>query len=175
MASAGDEEMRRLTEGLPTKSAKIRKLGSAGYSRQQIADFLGIRYQHVRNVLVDAERILAREGAEAAAGLAEERGPAPAQNASRVQRLTLEADGSVRLPGVLLGAAGMSPGDVVIAHVAGDGEIHLLSRAATAERARAILRKYIVTGTDLTEELLQERALERQREERLFRIASGDG
>ena len=34
-----------------TKSAKIRYLSSEGYSQGQIADYLGIRYQHVRNVL----------------------------------------------------------------------------------------------------------------------------
>jgi AbrB family looped-hinge helix DNA binding protein len=37
---------------LPSKSAKIRALAGAGFSRSEIAKFLGIRYQHVRNVLV---------------------------------------------------------------------------------------------------------------------------
>ena len=37
---------------LPTKSAKIRYLASQGWTRSQIAKFLGIRYQHVRNVLI---------------------------------------------------------------------------------------------------------------------------
>lgn len=36
---------------LKTKSAKIRWLASQGYKNGQIADYLGIRYQHVRNVL----------------------------------------------------------------------------------------------------------------------------
>lgn len=35
-------------------SNKIRALGRAGYLRTQIRDFLGISYQHVRNVLVAA-------------------------------------------------------------------------------------------------------------------------
>src|SRR5690242_1162090 len=43
-----------LTQGLPTTSAKIRALGEAGYKRAEIARFLGIGYQHVRNVLLDA-------------------------------------------------------------------------------------------------------------------------
>jgi len=38
--------------GLPTKSAKIRALAAAGLSRSEIAKGLGIRYQHVRNVLI---------------------------------------------------------------------------------------------------------------------------
>lgn len=39
-------------KGLPTKSAKIRALNAKGASRSEIANYLGIRYQHVRNVLV---------------------------------------------------------------------------------------------------------------------------
>jgi len=45
-------EMRRIVEGLPTKSSKIRALDAAGCKRADIARFLDIRYQHVRNVLV---------------------------------------------------------------------------------------------------------------------------
>lgn len=46
------EEMEVATEGLTTKAAKIRTLDKLGASRTEIATFLGIRYQHVRNVLV---------------------------------------------------------------------------------------------------------------------------
>ena len=42
----------KIIEGLSTKSAKIRALSEAGFSRTEIAQFLGIRYQHVGNVLV---------------------------------------------------------------------------------------------------------------------------
>lgn len=42
--------------GLPSKSAKIRYLASIGMSRSQIAKKLDIRYQHVRNVLVQATK-----------------------------------------------------------------------------------------------------------------------
>lgn len=37
---------------LPSKSAKIRYLNSLDWSRSEIAKELGIRYQHVRNVLI---------------------------------------------------------------------------------------------------------------------------
>jgi hypothetical protein len=37
---------------LPTKSAAIRSLSAHGMSRAEIARFMGIRYQHVRNVLI---------------------------------------------------------------------------------------------------------------------------
>ena len=37
---------------IPTASGKIRFLNSKGLTRYQIAKILGIRYQHVRNVLI---------------------------------------------------------------------------------------------------------------------------
>jgi hypothetical protein len=40
--------------GLQTTSAKIWALAGAGYGRTEIAKLLGIRYQHVRKVLLDA-------------------------------------------------------------------------------------------------------------------------
>ena len=39
-------------KGCDTKSSKIRALNSKGHKRADIARFLDIRYQHVRNVLV---------------------------------------------------------------------------------------------------------------------------
>lgn len=41
-----------IMESLTTKADKIRALDSAGFSRTEIAQFLGIRYQHVRNTLI---------------------------------------------------------------------------------------------------------------------------
>jgi bifunctional DNA-binding transcriptional regulator/antitoxin component of YhaV-PrlF toxin-antitoxin module len=55
---AGQSEhaaMRKLVAGLKTKSAKIRALAKAGYARADIARFLGVRYQHVRNVVLAAQ------------------------------------------------------------------------------------------------------------------------
>jgi len=43
-----------VVEGLKITSDKIRALARAGYARTEIAEFLKIRYQHVRNVLVGA-------------------------------------------------------------------------------------------------------------------------
>lgn len=41
-----------VVEGLTSKADKIRALARAGYLRTEIARFLELRYQHVRNVLV---------------------------------------------------------------------------------------------------------------------------
>src|SRR4051794_26990467 len=43
-----------VTRGLPTTSAKIRALAQAGYDRTEISQHLGLVYQHVRKVLLDA-------------------------------------------------------------------------------------------------------------------------
>lgn len=47
---AGDRA--KLLEECGTKSAAIRKLHKEGWTRAQIAEFLGVRYQHVRTVLI---------------------------------------------------------------------------------------------------------------------------
>jgi hypothetical protein len=43
-----------VTRDLDTTSAKIRALAEAGYDRTEIAEELSIRYQYVRDVLLDA-------------------------------------------------------------------------------------------------------------------------
>ena len=45
------QDMEQLTQSLTTKADKIRALGRAGYPRADIARYLSIRYQHVRNTL----------------------------------------------------------------------------------------------------------------------------
>jgi hypothetical protein len=46
------DEMDSATAGLATKAAKIRVLDKLGATRSEIANYLQIRYQHVRNVLI---------------------------------------------------------------------------------------------------------------------------
>jgi hypothetical protein len=41
-----------ITNGLTIKADKIRALAQAGYDRTEISQILGIRYQHVRNVML---------------------------------------------------------------------------------------------------------------------------
>lgn len=45
-----------LFNSLSTKSSKIRYLSACGWSRSQIAAHLEIRYQHVRNVLLQTPK-----------------------------------------------------------------------------------------------------------------------
>ena len=46
-----EEKMAALTEEFPVKADKMRVLAKAGVSRGDIARFLGVRYQQVRNTL----------------------------------------------------------------------------------------------------------------------------
>jgi hypothetical protein len=48
--------MESLTEGLSTKADKMRILERNGYARADIARFLGVRYQQVRNTLEGDKR-----------------------------------------------------------------------------------------------------------------------
>jgi hypothetical protein len=54
MAMSDRKPVEEVTCGLTTTSDKIRGLARAGYQRTEISRMLGIRYQHVRKVLVDA-------------------------------------------------------------------------------------------------------------------------
>jgi hypothetical protein len=164
-----DPRMKALTQGLPTKSAKIRKLGAAGYTRQQIADFLGIRYQHVRNVLLDAERKAGHVKATAEAdpkslGFAEESLPPDSPHAGHRERVRVDSDGSLLLPSSFVAAAGLAAGTELTARVLDDGHVELISPEAGLKRARAILRKYVPPGVSLVDEVIAERRREVARE-----------
>lgn len=155
--------MEQVVVGLKTKADKIRALGRAGYTRQQIADFLGIRYQHVRNVLVDDER-LATPNVQRPAGLEEAAKPyeAPTQ---LVGRITVEKGGKVRIPQVMLDAAGAKGGEALLVWCK-DGEIHLMTPAEAGRRAQESVRRYIRPGVSLADELIAERHAEAERESR---------
>jgi hypothetical protein len=150
-------EMEQAVAGLKTKSDKIRTLGNAGYSRQQIADFLGIRYQHVRNVLVDAERT------GRSAGVTSTKPATDAASAARQSGSTLKvrigAGGQFGLSEEVLRAAGLREGDAVFVHAA-DGEVHLLSPRAAMLKAQALVRIIVPEGVSLVNELIEQRRRE---------------
>lgn len=50
--TAAQNEVQELITAQTTISGKIRLLDSLGYTRYQTSQILGIRYQHVRNVLI---------------------------------------------------------------------------------------------------------------------------
>ena len=154
--------MQRITKNLTTKSEKIRRLNAAGYSKATIAKFLDIRYQHVRNVLVDEER-------KRQAGFSEERSPPPPQPAPagappHPGKVLLREDGSIIVPPSVLTAAGYKPGDTLFVRAEGEGEIHLLSSKAAIRRAQQLVREFVRENVSLVDELLKERRREAENE-----------
>ena len=95
------EKMIRLTEGYRTKADKMRVLERAGVPRADIARFLGVRYQQVRNTLEGDKRTgynpdLSQSFDEASGSLVAE----TAQNVFR--RLVVLDDENVALPADLI-------------------------------------------------------------------------
>ena len=149
------QRMLKLTEGLASKSEKMRVLSKAGYKRKVIADFLGTRYQFVRNVLVQDEARNAKKTAAVASGGTQ---LAPT-------KLRLGPDGRVLIPAALREALGLSEGDTLIATI-DDGELNLLTRRAAVRRAQAIVQQFVPKGVSLVDELIEDRRREVEREQR---------
>jgi len=146
-------EMDRLVVGLETKSAKIRALGKSGFSRSEIARYLDIRYQHVRNVLV-------REEAKSASG-----GSESSQVAGGVGTWTrLGPGGRIVVPANMRDALGLSVGDDL--QVVLDGrEIRVIPRSVVVERVQELVARYVPGGVSLVDELIDERRREAARED----------
>jgi AbrB family looped-hinge helix DNA binding protein len=148
------KRMLQLTQGLASKSAKMRALAQAGYKRKAIADFLGTRYQFVRNVLVQDEARQAKKAAHTTAGGETKLAPT---------KLRLGPDGRIVIPAAFREALGLSDGDSLIASI-DDGELNLLTRRAAVRRAQAIVRHFVPEGVSLVDELIEDRRREVERE-----------
>jgi AbrB family looped-hinge helix DNA binding protein len=148
--------MRKLTEGLSSKSEKMRTLAGAGYARADIARFLGAKYQFVRNVLVqDEARKSSRSAAASVAKQLEQLAPT---------KVKLGPDGRVVIPAAFREALGLKESDTLIASV-DQGELRLLTIPAAVRRAQAMLREFVPEGVSLVDELIEDRRREVAREE----------
>jgi bifunctional DNA-binding transcriptional regulator/antitoxin component of YhaV-PrlF toxin-antitoxin module len=147
--------MDRLVSGLATKSAKIRALAAAGVKRSDIARYFGIRYQHVRNVLVYP---LSRRSAPSQAGY--EEGPRPDESV----RITVGPSGRIVIPAAMRAKMGADEGKDLIAHLE-DGELRLATPAVLMRRAQKLVRDAIPPTVKLADELIAERRHEAAREE----------
>ena len=145
--------------GLTTKSDKIRALFRAGYSRSEIARSLGIRYQHVRNVLVQSgytETQLSRP-------VRDESGTA-ADSAPEQVRATVGPGGRVVIPAEYRAALGIEEGDAVYMRLDGE-ELQLVSDATETRRVREMIARYVPEGVSLVDDLIRERRREVAAEE----------
>lgn len=145
-------DLDKVTAGLRSKSEKIRALSRHGVPTAEIAHYLNIRYQHARNVLIEA-------------GLhrtADDDADAPVKTPARFAWVDLDASGKLVVPTELLAVAGLGPGAVHV-RLTNDG-IEVLSQKAALARAQAIAAPFRRPGVSEVDELIAERRREAQRE-----------
>ena len=166
------KHMTALTAALPTKSAKIRTLDAAGYSRSEIAGFLGIRYQHVRNVLVQSGlRPAAAVATAPPAQFAEGALPRPDANFEAEETncgvFDVDAAGRITLPPALLKAVDALPSRRVPWRLE-NGEVILMSIDAAMRQIDQLMGELKQRPGSMVDELIAERRAEFEREERKF-------
>lgn len=143
-----------VTKGLRTKSDKIRALAREGAATADIARYLGIRYQHARNVLVSSGLHVRRD--EQGAGDTQ---TDAAVSAGPVAWVKLDALGRLQIPAGLLKVAGLAGDEPVYVSASEEG-IEILSRRAALKRAHDIARQFVPEGVSLADELIAERRRE---------------
>ncbi len=156
--------MEQIAGALPTKSAKIRALDAAGYKRARIADFLNIRYQHVRNVLVSRTSEEARSSARAHAPN-ETQDDDTSGEILTYGRATVDEKGRLALPVAVLDALEVRPGGWIPWRFE-DGELKLMNRAAALRFGQSLAadlaKKHPGSWSD---QLIAERRAEAARED----------
>ncbi|MDE0060771.1 MAG: AbrB/MazE/SpoVT family DNA-binding domain-containing protein [Defluviicoccus sp.] len=143
-------DMAAVADGLPTKAAKIRALDAAGYPRADIARFLGIRYQHVRNVLLQGTP----------------KSPRAADRARSTDRVEVKIGpgGRIVIPAAFREAMEAGEGDTLVAVIDGDGVVRLTSAATALRMARRIVSEAIPADVSLSDSLIEDRRREAARE-----------
>jgi|ERR1043166_259021 hypothetical protein len=173
-------EMQAQTAEFTTKADKIRALAKAGYKRQQIADFLGIRYQHVRNVLVDDERRAKHNPPQDASAAGAETkwsvraDSTPPKQSNRTVKVKVGPDGNVAVPPHMLEAFGWKEGETVWVHMEGAGELRLQDVHALTRMVQAYAREHL-PNLGSVDDFLAWRREEAQREEQEIQVWLGDG
>lgn len=158
------QRMDALTAGLPSKSAKMRRLAKAGYERADIARYLGVRYQFVYNVLSAPDPGNDRSEASPQAKGVKATPPAKARETEaslppRWAWVKVDRGGRLDLPTAFLQALGVRDGDQVQLALEGDS-MRVLTRAAALRELRARARQFIPESVSLVDELIAERRAE---------------
>lgn len=152
--------MQQIAESLPTKTAKIRALARAGYKRARIADFLNIRYQHVRNVLVGSAREKGSNLAAAATDTEEASGELMSYG-----RATVDEKGSLALPATALEALEVRAGGWIPWRFE-DGELKLMNRSAALRFGQSLAADLAKQHPGVwSDQLIAERRVEADRED----------
>ena len=169
--SLDNDQMAEVVRPFGSVADKIRALDRAGVARAEIARFLGKRYQHVRNVLVElAPRPAVGDptppsrpytvGRVDFSGMEEEAAPPLIDDrATAMFRLHYDQSGAVRLPPLIEQALGFHRGGVIIAELQDDRLVLLSSRAAT-QRVQNMVRNLTLGGGSMVDELIADRRRE---------------
>ena len=152
---ANGDKMKRIAEGLPTISAKIRALDAAGYMRADIARFLGKRYQHVRNVLVRGRP--KSEVVRDPCSVPDEPGDVGSQ------RIRILADGRIVIPAKMRSAMLLDESGYLTARVV-EGELRVLTPKAAVFKLQKRMREKVPEGVSVVDDLIAERRAEARRE-----------
>ncbi len=170
------QHMRAAVKTLRTKADKIRALSAAGYSKPQVASFLGIRYQHVRNVLVRAEQNYPALRQPPRPKGFYEPPPAPMQEWQEAGpdepptygSFVLDEHGRITLPRNVLAALDGEPRRSIPWRFE-DGELKLMSRAAGIRFAQSMVAEMKKRHPgSWTDELIAERRAEAVREDERY-------
>ena len=145
------DRMGRVTENLPTVSAKIRALDAEGFSRADIARFLGKRYQHVRNVLTQSAPARRFGGVESAL--------MPQESLPERIDVQIGPGGRIVIPAVFRSAMEAKEGDRLMARVV-DGELRLITPQMSIRSAQQLVRELIPGDESLVETLFEHRRKE---------------
>ena len=175
--SLDNDKMAEVVRPFASVADKIRALDRAGVARAGIARFLGKRYQHVRNVLVDPAPAANRPGDAGVSptpytvGRVEfggvEEGASPPlvdDRATATFRLPFDQNGALQLPPLIEQTLGFHRGGVVIAELQGDRLVLFSARAAT-RRVQEMLRSLNLGGGSMVDELIADRRREAAAEE----------
>jgi len=160
------DRMTQIVEPFTTVSDKIRALDAAGAPRAEIARFLGKRYQHVRNVLVEgAPKERYTVGRVEFSDVREAPAPAFSMDAeTSMFRLPIAQDGTVKLPASVLEALGLKPGGIAIAELRAD-HLTILSVGESIRRVQRMVRELIPGNHSLVDALIEDRRREAAAEE----------
>ena len=145
--------------GLTTKADKIRALFRAGYSRSEIAGFLEVRYQHVRNVLVQSGYMETQLSRPMPAEDVESKDSAPV-----LVRTAIGPGGRVVIPAAYRKALEVDEGDYIVMQMDGD-ELRVVNDEKEFARVQAMIASYVPEGVSLVDELIAERRREAAAEE----------
>ena len=163
MNSTGkDLVMERIVEGMTKKADKIRALYLQGYSRSEIYKFLGVRYQHVRNVLVRSgynETKLERPTSGVNATDTES-----AESYPDSEWVKVGPAGRLVIPAKFRKAIGIEEDMEVLVELAGS-QLHILTWKESLRKIQEELNRNVPEGVSIVDELIAERRQEFRMEE----------